>query len=173
MTKKVISIVLLVILPIVAVGADNNISRNLFANDPAFQDFQKLQADMNRIFENFHKRFFSDMAIPKIPIDINSGFSFSVKTDVIDKGDSYEIKANLPGVEEKAIDVKVQDNILSIEAKTQTTKEDKKDNKIIKQERYVGSFYRAMTLPSDADANKMTTDYKNGVLTINIPKKHK
>jgi 5-methylcytosine-specific restriction enzyme subunit McrC len=37
----------------VAVGADNNISRNLFANDPAFQDFQKLQADMNRIFEDY------------------------------------------------------------------------------------------------------------------------
>jgi len=42
---------------------------------------------------------------------------------------------------------------------------------IIKQERFVGSFYRAMSLPNDADSDKMTTNYKNGVLSVNIPKK--
>ena len=168
MLKKIISITLLAIMPMIA---DTNITKDPFANDPMLKDFQRLQSDMNKMFENFHKQFFSDMKIAQIPMDMDNGFSMSVKTDVIDKGDHYEIKANLPGVEQKAINVKVKDNILSIEAKTEKSKEDKKDNKIIKQERFVGSFYRAMSLPSDANADKMSTDYKNGVLSITIPKK--
>ncbi len=169
MFKKIVSITLLALMPIVA---DNNIQqKEPFANDPVFQDFQRLQADMNKVFENFHKQFFSDMKMEQIPMDLDNGFSMSVKTDVIDRGDHYEIKADLPGIEQKAIHVKVKDNILSIEAKTEKSKEDKKGDKIIKQERFVGSFYRAMSLPNDADSDKMTTDYKNGVLTITIPKK--
>jgi len=171
MLKKIITTALLALVPMVSIQADNNITKDPFANDPVFQEFQKLQQDMNKVFENFHKQFFSDMSVPQIPVDIGSGFSISVKTDVVDKGDHYEVKADLPGVDQKAINVKVKDNILSIEAKTQKSKEDKKGDKIIKQERFVGSFYRAMSLPSDANTDKMTTDYKNGVLTINIPKK--
>ena len=71
----------------------------------------------------------------------------------------------------KNINVKVKNNILSIEAKTQKSEEKKKGDKIIKQEGFVGSFYRAMSLPNDADSDKMTTNYKNGVLSVNIPKK--
>jgi len=171
MLKKTVTTALLALMPMVSIQADSNITKDPFANDPMFKDFQKLQQDMNKIFENFHKQFFSDMNIPQIPVDMGSGFSISVKTDVVDKGDHYEVKADLPGVDQKAINVKVKDNILSIEAKTQKSKEDKKGDKIIKQERFVGSFYRAMSLPSDANIGKMTTDYKNGVLTINLPKK--
>ncbi len=171
MLKKIIATAILASLPMMALSADSNITKNPFANDPAFKDFQKLQADMNKVFENFHKQFFNNITIPEIPANIDNEFSVSVKTDVIDKGDHYEIKADLPGVEEKAIKVTVKDNILSIEAKTEKNKEDKKNNKIIKQERFIGSFYRAMSIPNNADVTKMTTSYKNGVLTVNIPKK--
>jgi len=171
MLKKIFSIALLALMPVVSIQADTNISRDPFANDPLFQDFQRLQADMNKMFENFHKQFFSDMKMAQIPMGMDSGFSMSVKTDVVDRGEYYEITADLPGVEQNAIKVNVKDNILSIEAKTQKSKEDKKDNKIIRQERFVGSFYRAMSLPADANSDKMTTEYKNGVLRIKIPKK--
>ncbi|MCK4441690.1 MAG: Hsp20/alpha crystallin family protein [Sulfurovaceae bacterium] len=171
MLKRIVMITLLALVPIVSIQADINITNDPFANDPVFKQFQKLQSDMNKVFENFHKQFFNDMSIPKIPVNLDNGFSMSVKTDVVDKGDHYEVTADLPGVDQKAINLKVKDNILSIEAKTQNSKEDKKDDKIIKQERFVGSFYRAMSLPNDANADKMTTDYKNGVLTITIPKK--
>jgi len=171
MLKKLFLTMLLAYMP-VASSADANITKSPFANDPVFQDFQRLQAEMNKIFEDFNKQFFSDIKMPQIPLDIDSGFSMSVKTDVVDKGDYYEIKikADLPGVEKSAIKVNVKDNILSIEAKTQKSKEEKGD-KVIKQERFVGSFYRAMSLPSDANPEKMTTEYKDGVLTIKIPKK--
>ena len=171
MLKKIVTITLLALVPIVSIQADTNITKDPFANDPIYRDFQKLQTDMNKIFENFHKEFFNNMSIPQIPANIDNGFSISVKTDVIDKGDHYEVKADLPGVEQKNINVKVKNNILSIEAKTQKSEENKKGDTIIKQERFVGSFYRAMSLPNDADSDKMTTNYKNGVLSVNIPKK--
>jgi HSP20 family protein len=170
MLKKIVLSALLALMPI-GMSADTNITKDPFANDPVFQDFQRLQAQMNKIFEDFHKQFFSDVNIPKLPADLDGEFSLSVKTDVIDRGDHYEIKADLPGVEKNAIKVNVKDNILSIEAKVQKSKEDKKDDKIIKQERFIGNFYRAMSLPNDANSDKMTTEYKNGVLTIKIPKK--
>ena len=171
MFKKIITTTLLALVPMVSIQADSNITKNPFANDPIFQDFQRIQTDMNKMFESFHKQFFSDMSIPEIPADIGSEFSISVKTDVVDRSNHYEVKADLPGVDQKAIDVKIKDNILSIEATTQKSKEDIKADKIIKQERFVGSYYRAMSLPNDADADKITTDYKNGVLIVNIPKK--
>jgi len=175
--KKILSKILLVSLLSSSISsADSNITNNpldVFANDPIFKDFQKLQEDMNRIFESFHKRFFSNIEIPTIG-DLNSGaFSMSVKTDVIDKGDKYVIKANLPGVDKNSIKVEVKNNILSIKAETKQEKEEKKGDKIIRQERFIGSFYRAMSLPDDADSDKLTTEYKDGVLTIIIPKKTK
>jgi len=105
MLKKIITTTLLALVPMVSIQADNNITKDPFANDPVFKEFQKLQQDMNKVFENFHKQFFNDMSIPQIPVDIGSGFSISVKTDVVDKGDHYEVKADLPGVDQKDINL--------------------------------------------------------------------
>jgi len=159
-----------------SLNADSNITKtplDPFANDPMFKEFQKLQEDMNRIFNSFHKRFFSNIEIPTIG-NLNSGaFSMSVKTDVVDRGDRYEIKANLPGVDKKSIKVEVKNSILSIKAETKKEREEKKGDRLIRQERFIGSFYRAMSLPDDADSDKLKTEYKDGVLTITIPKKSK
>ena len=175
--KKLISKLLLVtLLASSNINADSNITKNPLdpiINDPIFQEFQKLQEDMNRVFESFNQRFFSNIEIPSIG-DFNTGaFSMSVKTDVIDKGDRYIIKANLPGVDRESIKVEVKDNILSIKAETKKEKEEKKGDKLIRQERFIGSFYRAMSLPDDADSDHLKTEYKDGVLTIIIPKKGK
>jgi HSP20 family protein len=174
--KKLMLKLLLVTMVTSSINADSNITKNPldpFANDPIFQEFQKLQEDMDRVLESFHKRFFSNIEIPTIGNFNTGAFSMSVKTDVIDKGDKYVIKANLPGVDKKSIKVEVKDNILSIKAETKKEKEEKKGDKLIRQERFIGSFYRAMSLPDDADSDHLKTDYKDGVLTIIIPKKGK
>jgi HSP20 family protein len=174
--KKLVSKLLLVTLLTSSIYADANITKNPlnpFANDPVFKEFQKLQEDMNKIFNSFHQRFFSNMEIPTIGDFNNGAFSMSVRTDVVDRGDRYEIKANLPGVDKKSIKVEVKNNILSIRAETKKEKEEKKGDKLIRQERFVGSFYRAMSLPDDADSDHLKTEYKDGVLTIIIPKKGK
>jgi HSP20 family protein len=100
----------------------------------------------------------------------SSGFSSTFKTDVNDKGDHYEVVADLPGMDKAKIDVKAENGMLSINAQSETKKEQKEDNKVIRQERFIGSFHRSMSLPKDANEGKMTTEYKDGVLRIKIPK---
>jgi len=136
-------------------------------NDPVFKDFQKLHEDMNKIFESFNQKFFNDL---KVDEKFFEGSSFTPKADLKDRGEYYEVKVDLPGVEKSETKVKVEKNILTIDAKSEKS-EVKKDDKIIKKERFIGEFHRSLTLPDDADGDKLTTKYEDGVLTIKIPKK--
>jgi HSP20 family protein len=62
-------------------------------------------------------------------------------------------------------------NLISIQAKHENRNEEKRDNKIVKQEHFVGMMSRTLTLPNDADPEKYTTDYKDGILTVTIEKR--
>ena len=168
MKKQLLKTLFLATLPMVAIHADNNLSVNPFANDPMFKHFQKLQEDMNKVFEEFNQNAFADM---KIDPNFAKGFSFSPKTDLKDKGDAYELKMDLAGMDDKSIKIEVKENYLSVQAKSEESKEKKEGDKIIQQERHVGVIQRGMTLPKDADASNYKSSYKNGVLTIIIPKK--
>jgi HSP20 family protein len=136
-------------------------------SDPIFKDFQKLQEDMNKIFKQFNEKFFKDM---KIDNKLLEKSSLTPKADLNDRGDYYEVKVDLPGVQKSETKVKVEKNILTIDAKSEKS-EVKKDDKMIKKERFIGAFHRVLTLPEDADGDKLTTSYEDGVLTIKIPKK--
>ena len=102
---------------------------------------------------------------------VSQSFSFKPDTDLKDKGDSYELKMDLAGMDDKSIKIDVQGNYLSVTAKSEEKKEQKEGDKIIHQERHVGMVQRGMTLPKDADVEHYKSDYKNGVLTITVPKK--
>ncbi len=131
---------------------------SVLGNDPAFQDFQKLQENMNQIFERFNSKFFEDSIVP------------SPKTDLKDAKDHYEVKVDLPGGSNADIKVKANGNVLNIDATTKKVEEEKGD-KYIKHERFVGALHKSLTLPKDADTDKLKTDYKDGILTVTIPKK--
>jgi len=173
MIKKAIQTALLATLPMVALQADTNLTPNdPFANDPTFKHFQKLHEQMNKIFNEFDQGFFNDAGInPAFKSHFSNRLALSPKTDFIDKGKNYELKIDLPGVDEKEIKVTVKDNLISIKAKSEQKKEEKKDDKVIRQERFVGVVQRTLSLPKDANPEKYTTNYKNGVLTVNIEKR--
>lgn len=176
MFKNIVAVALLSALPMLSLNAENNLIKiepfgSVVKNDPFFQEFEELQSDMDKIFEKFHKRAFANMPMMKMPSGFNDTLSMKLKTDVIDKGDYYEIVADLPNTDSSKIEVKTENGQLSISAKSERRKEEKKDEKIIHQERFVGSFYRSMSLPKDADASSVKTEYKNGVLTVTIAKK--
>ncbi len=172
MRNRLFKTVLLTTLPIVAIQADNNITQTPFANDPMFQHFQKLQEDMNKMFSEFDKNFFNDMSInPHFKTGFSNKISMNPATDFVDKGDKYELKMDLAGMDKSSIDVKLEDNLISIKAKSEQKKEEKKGDKMIHQERFVGMVQRTLSLPKDANPQKYTTDYKNGVLTVTIEKK--
>jgi HSP20 family protein len=143
----------------------------LFASSPKNDEFDamlrdmiKMQEQMNRIFAEFNNkyflnddRFFNDL-------------SFSPKSDIIDKKGYYEVKLNMPGYKDADVNVKVKDNLLYIDVKSQYKKEDSAEH-YIKRERFIGSLHKTLLLPSDADGDKLTTSLKDGVLSIKIPKK--
>ena len=97
---------------------------------------------------------------------------FTPSVDVWDGKDNIYVEADISGVEQKDINVNLKDNTLTISAKKEEAKEEKKKN-YYRSERYQGSFYRAMQLPSSVDESKIKANYKNGVLKLTLPKKEK
>ena len=84
-----------------------------------------------------------------------------------DKG--YEITAELPGLDEKNIDVKFADGILTIKGEKQEDKEEKKKDYYL-HERSFGSFHRALQVPAGVDSDRIEATFRKGVLTVTLPK---
>lgn len=94
------------------------------------------------------------------------------RLDVIDKEDAVKLVAELPGLEDKDIDVQVTDSTLTLsgEKKEETEKGDKEGDYYVCERRF-GSFRRSIPLPEGIDQDKIDAHFRNGVLTVNLPKK--
>ena len=89
--------------------------------------------------------------------------------DIAREGDNYIIQVSLPGVGPDNIDVTVEDNVLTIKGDTQS-EHDNKEREYLIRERQVASFHRSLRLPDIVDTESINPSYKDGVLTITIPK---
>ena len=94
---------------------------------------------------------------------------WSMPLDVVREGDKIMVHASLPGVDPENIDVSVEDSVLTITATTNADVE-REEGKYLMRERRTGSFHRALRLPDTVDTERIQPGYKNGVLTITIPK---
>lgn len=113
------------------------------------------------------QRFFGEEA--------GNGFLTAAKTwsprvDVEETDKEILVKADLPGVDPKAIEISIENGILTVRGEKKEEKEEKKKN-YHRVERFSGSFYRAIPLPPGVDAEKVSATSANGVVTITIPKK--
>jgi HSP20 family protein len=90
--------------------------------------------------------------------------------DVRETDDGYVLEAELPGYDEKSVEVHVDGQVLTIESKKDEKKEEKNGSYVIR-ERYSESFRRSFTLPDDVDSDSITAAFKNGLLTLNIKKR--
>jgi HSP20 family protein len=89
--------------------------------------------------------------------------------DVVDTGTNYEITAELPGLDEKDIEVKFSDGTLTIRGEKKEEKEEKKKDYFM-SERHYGSVQRSFNAPDGIDPEKIEAAFKNGVLTVTLPK---
>ena len=110
--------------------------------------------DMDRLFHSF----FDDTVSHRAP-----------SVDVREEEDRYLLEAELPGLTEKDIDVKVEDNLLTITSAQEVKQEEKKNGYLMK-ERRSASFRRSFVLPRDAEKEKIEANFKDGLLTLEIPK---
>jgi HSP20 family protein len=90
--------------------------------------------------------------------------------NVAESAKAYEITAELPGMDEKSIEVKVTGGTLTIKGEKQEEKEEKKKDYYL-QERHFGSFERSFDVPESIDLSKIEATFKKGVLTVTLPKK--
>lgn len=92
--------------------------------------------------------------------------------DVVDNKDAIKLSAELPGMDEQDIDVQVSDGMLTLSGeKKQETEEGDKEGDYYMSERSFGSFKRAVRLPDGIDQDKIEAHFKNGVLTVHLPRK--
>ena len=101
-----------------------------------------------------------------------SGMDLSPRIDISETDNEYKIEAELPGINQKEIDVKIDNNILTIKGKKEDVKEEKEKNYHLR-ERYYGAFQRSISLPNNIEPEKIKARFENGVLNISIPKSDK
>jgi HSP20 family protein len=118
-------------------------------------------------------RLFADAwgatAAPSLLSDTWTTSAIAPRLDVVEDDKAFHVTVELPGMTDKDVAVSVTDRALTIRGEKKEEKE-KKDKDVHRRERAYGSFRRAIELPSDVDAGKIEAAFKNGVLTIDLPK---
>jgi HSP20 family protein len=114
-------------------------------------------------------RLFED-AVTRLMSEPSAGRPWSPAVDIVETEDGLTLKADLPDVKIEDIDIRVENNTLSIRGNRKFQK-DEKAKGYHRIERSYGEFVRSFALPSTVDTEKVAADYKNGVLTIALPTK--
>jgi HSP20 family protein len=95
----------------------------------------------------------------------------TIKVDVIERGDAYVVKAEVPGVKKDDIQVTIEGNQVTIAAEVKRESEQKDGERLVRSERYFGAVYRSFVLPVDIDEAASNAKYEDGVLELTLTKK--
>jgi HSP20 family protein len=129
--------------------------------DP-FRDIVTLREKMNRLFEDAFTARGEEKEM------ISSTWTPSV--DIYETENEIVLTAEVPGIDEKDIDIKIENNTLSLQGERKFEKETKEEN-YHRIERSYGSFFRSFTIPHNVDQDKIEAEHESGVLRILMPKK--
>jgi HSP20 family protein len=138
-----------------------------------WEPFEGLRQEVDRLFDDFGRGFWRpfsrsvftepvfrrELTLPTMPA-----------VDVVESDNAFELTAELPGMDEKKIEVKVVNGSLTIKGEKQEQKEEKKKDYYL-QERSYGSFERSFDIPDIVEVDKIEAGFKKGVLTVTLPKK--
>ena len=135
--------------------------------------FDSLHREIDRLFDDFGSGFgwpFGRSLFGAAPFRQEMTWPTMPAVDVVETEKAYEVTADLPGMDEKNIEVKVADGVLTIKGEKQQVKEEKKKDYYL-QERSFGSYQRSLELPEGVETDKIEASFKKGVLTVTLPKK--
>ncbi len=128
--------------------------------DP-FRELTALQREMNRLFQDFSTgRGEQDLATT----------SFAPPVDIYEDEHSITLKMEVPGIDQKDLDIRVENSTLTVRGERKFEKDEKEEN-FRRIERRYGSFMRSFTLPTTVDTDHINADYDNGVLKIRLAKR--
>jgi HSP20 family protein len=129
--------------------------------DP-LRDMATLQNRMNR--------FVRESYSPESPEEALTTTSFAPPVDIYEDEHNITLKMEVPGIDEKDIDVRIEDNTLTVHGERKMEKEEREEN-FRRIERQYGSFTRSFTLPNSVDRGQVSADYEKGVLKIKLAKR--
>ena len=149
------------------------IEKTSTAESQAWRPFESLRHDIDRLFDDFGAGMWRspfrgslfepfrrwEAALPTVPA-----------VDVSETDKAYEISAELAGMDEKNIDLKIANGVLTIRGEKQDEKEEKKKDYYMRERSY-GSFERTFDVPDGVDTDKIEAICNKGVLTVTLPKK--
>jgi len=137
--------------------------------------FESLRREVDRLFEDF------TMNPLRMPVPFRrpvfelepfwqpESWIASPAIDLVERDIAFEMTADMPGLEEKDIEVKVANGVLTVKGQKEEGKEEKKEDFHLRERRFT-SFERSIRLPETVDADKIEATFKNGVLTVTMPK---
>ena len=134
--------------------------------DP-FRELTTLQERMNRLFQD---TWSGPGTMSSRGEESLAEGSFIPPVDVYEDEHSVVLKMEVPGIEQKDIDIRIENNILTVRGERKFEKEEKQEN-FQRVERRYGSFSRAFTLPPSMDTENVKADYEHGVLKVTLAKK--
>jgi len=136
-----------------------------------WRPFDSLRREVDRLFDDFHWR----LPFSRRPFDVEPFWHGEISwgkapaVDLVEKEKSYEITAELPGMDESNVTVSFSDGKLTIKGEKKEEKEEQKKDFYLSERRY-GTFQRMFYVPEGVDADKIEASFKNGVLTVSLPK---
>ena len=138
-----------------------------------WRPFENLRREVDRLFEDFilspFRLPFRRPAFGIEPFWAPESWVAVPAVDFVEKDNAYEVHADLPGMDEKDIEVKVANGVLTIKGQKEEAKEEKKEDYHLR-ERHYGSCERALRVPDAVDTDKIAATFKKGVLTVTLPK---
>jgi len=131
---------------------------------------ERLRHEIDRLFEDFGGGFFRSSLFDAAPFGGGQSlFPAMPAVDVTETDKAYEITAELPGMDEKSVEVKLADGVLSITGEKRDEKREENEDHYMHQ-RSFGSFQRSFSVPDGVDTDKIEATFKNGVLSVTLPK---
>ena len=126
-----------------------------------FRDLMAMQDRMTRLIDETLSRIWKE--------DIAQGV-WSPAVDILERGDEVVLKADLPGVTQNEIDIRVEEGTLTIQGERKFVKESSEEN-YVQIERPYGTFRRTFSIPRTVDQESIKASYKDGVLRIVLPRR--
>src|ERR1700758_2785386 len=130
-----------------------------------FREFSTMQGRMNLM-----NRLFRESYSPEVPQEALTTTSFAPPVDIYEDEHDITLKMEVPGIDEKDIDVRIDGNTISVRGERKLEKNEKEEN-YRRIERQYGSFIRSFTLPSAVDPAQVTAHYEKGMLRVILAKK--
>jgi HSP20 family protein len=131
-----------------------------------FQPSRKTRANIDDIFDDFFSGPEHQLPYSLLSRKVQD---FYPQLDVSETNDYYRLDLDLAGVDKKNIDIKIDNNVLTIKGKKDLDKEHQ-DSNFYTRERFHGDFQRSLSLPAGVDTDSVDADFKDGVLRIKLPK---